>query len=273
VAKRPELDEVEWGIRQVPRDAADAASTPYLTFDGWLNFLAREKLPTNLSQAKTTKVHILDDSKTELKNCSIYDCFGYEISQGSATYVLSSGIWYEVTSDFVERINKTIKSIPWPGTTLPGWNPGHSEAQYNSECAKLSGFLNCDAKNLHYGGGQSKFEFCDVLHPKSRTLYFAKIVSRSTGMSHLTEQVRRTAELLFSADNNYRKKLAGMFKKYHPTADVTWLKSRPRQGDWNLCMVSLGKKAENLPFFAKCGLAKTYKDLIQQGHTVTFIDV
>ena len=42
---------------------------------------------------------------------------------------------------------------------------------------------------------------------KSKTLFFAKIPSKSSGMSHLVEQVRRTAELLFSADGAYRKEL------------------------------------------------------------------
>jgi uncharacterized protein (TIGR04141 family) len=92
-------------------------------------------------------------------------------------------------------------------------------------------------------------------------------------MSHLIEQVRRTAQLLFTVDDGYRKKLIALFKKHHPTADVAWLKSRPRQGDWKLCMVSLGKPATKLPFFAKCGLVKLHKDLIEQGHAVSFIAV
>jgi hypothetical protein len=38
-------------------------------------------------------------------------------------------------------------------------------------------------------------------------------------------------------------------------------------------MVSLGKRALDLPFLAKCGLARTYKELTEQGHVVSFIDV
>ena len=68
-------------------------------------------------------------------------------------------------------------------------------------------------------------------------------------------------------------KLSELLKKYHPKADVKWLDVRPRQGDWDLCMVSLGATAAELPFFAKCGLAKIYKDLSEQGHTLSFIKV
>jgi uncharacterized protein (TIGR04141 family) len=51
-------------------------------------------------------------------------------------------------------------------------------------------------------------------------LFFAKIPSKSSGMSHLVEQVRRTAELLFNSDGAYRKELAKVFKKYHQAADT-----------------------------------------------------
>jgi len=89
----------------------------------------------------------------------------------------------------------------------------------------------------------------------------------------LVEQVRRTAELLFSTDGAYRAELAKVFKKYHPTADTNWLKSRPDNGDWKLCMVSLGRSAAKLPFFAKCGLWRVQKGLTERGHAVFFISV
>jgi uncharacterized protein (TIGR04141 family) len=71
-----------------------------------------------------------------------------------------------------------------------------------------------------YGGNQSKFEFCDLLYMQSKTMYFPKIASKSSGMSHLVEQVRRTTELLFSADGTYRQALAKVFKKQHVGEEV-----------------------------------------------------
>ena len=115
--------------------------------------------------------------------------------------------------------------------------------------------------------------FCDFLDPKTKTLFFAKIGSKSSGISHLVEQVRRTSELLFSTDDGYRKKLGEVFAKYHPTADAQWLKARPKNGDWNMCLVSLGKNALQLPFFARCGIVRLYKDLSARGHPVAFTAV
>lgn len=93
-----------------------------------------------------------------------------------------------------------------PNTLLPAWNGTDDEGAYNIACGNLGPFLNCDAKNIFYGGGSSQLEFCDLVDLNRKTLFFAKIVSKSSGMSHLIEQVRRTAQLLFSVDDSYRKK-------------------------------------------------------------------
>jgi uncharacterized protein (TIGR04141 family) len=176
-------------------------------------------------------------------------------------------------ANFLSRINNTANQIPNPRTKLVLWNPGESEGQYNLRCATERGFLFFDAKNVLFGGGQSKFEFCDFLDPRTKTLFFAKITSRSSGMSHLVEQVRRTAELLFSTDDGYRRELIKVFRKVHPNTDRSWLDSRPRNGSWHLCMVSLGKNASQLPFFARCGLVRVYRELAERGHSVAFTAV
>jgi uncharacterized protein (TIGR04141 family) len=69
---------------------------------------------------------------------------------------------------------------------------------------------------LRIGGGQSQLEFCDVAHMQTKTLFFVKNPSRSAGVSHLIEQARRTTELLFSADDTYRKELAKVFRQSYP---------------------------------------------------------
>jgi len=251
----------------------NAPSRPYMTIENWANEIAGKHLVPSVAQAKQSKVHMFEDLNGQQWTHSAFECFGYETSIGGQVYVLSSGVWYEVASDFIARINARILNIPKPQEPLPKWNQTDSEAQYNQKCALDRAFLNCDKQVLRYGGGNSQFEFCDVIHMRAKTLYFAKIVSRSSGMSHLTEQVRRTAQLLFSTDDGYRKELMGRFAKYHANANVKWLKERPRQGDWVLCMVSLGKPTTSLPFFAKCGLANVYKDLLDQGHRIAFMHV
>lgn len=249
------------------------AHRPYLLIQSWIDFLKGKNLTPSVAEAKKNRVHLLDKDKVEFNFYSVFDCFTYELTFGGAPYVLSSGAWYEVVTHFVTRVNRYIAKIAGPSVQLPAWNQVETEPEYNERCGGRPGFLHFDSADVLFGGGQSKFEFCDFLHVPSKTLYFAKIASKSSGMSHLVEQVRRTTELLFSTDGTYRAELIKVFKKYHSTADTNWLKSRPDNGDWNLCMVSLGRTAAKLPFFAKSSLWRVHKDLTERGHKVYFVSV
>lgn len=255
------------------RMSKNPPTRPYLLIESWISFLKEKKLFPSVEEAKNSRIHLLDEGKEEIKDYSVFDCFGYELALGGQPYILSSGVWYEVISDFLVRVNQYIAKIQKPSVALPEWDHVETEGQYNIRCAKSPAFLHFDSADVIFGGGPSRFEFCDFLHQRTKTLFFAKIASKSSGMSHLVEQVRRTAELLFSTDGAYRQKLAKVFATYHPAADASWLESRPNNGDWNLCMVSLGRAANKLPFFAKCALWKVHKDLTERGHKVSFVAV
>ena len=257
------------------RNYPTAGRTPYLTFQHWLDFLARKGLQPSVDQAKQTSVHILDQHDAEQGEFSLFECFGFESGINGRVCMLSSGQWYEVLADFVARVNRRIGELPRPVTKLPAWNGTDNEDAYNLLCARDPDFLLCDRRIFRFGGDGPKyqFEFCDLFNPRTRTLFFVKKGSRSSGMSHLFEQVRRTVEPLFGSDPAYREKIIALFGQHHPTADVSWLKTRPRQGDWAICMVSLGEPAAALPFFARCALVKLFDELDQQRHAIAFLDV
>ena len=246
---------------------------PYLFVQSWLSYLEREGLEKTVSEAKVTAVHLLGGDNEPFKRYSVFQCFGYELSFGSKQYILSSGVWWEVSQDFLIKINKEVTGIRSPQIVLPAWNQVESEGEYNERCAEAAGFTFYDAKMLWYGGDHSQLEFCDLLHLDSKTLYFAKIPTKSSGMSHLVEQVRRTTELFFSPDDEYRKELKRITKAQRNGLPIDWLETRPRQGDWNICLVSLGKAAAQLPFFARCGLFGLNKSLRKVGHKVSFLKV
>jgi len=256
------------------RRAPSAVTRPYLMVESWQSYLKDKGLDPTVENAKNTAVHLLDDDTEEPRKSNAFQCFGYQLSFGTKEYILSSGIWYEVASDFMKKINSELAAIPPPHIRLPEWNPPESEPEFNERCGQVKGFLSMDAKHLLVGGAQSKFEFCDTLHLQSKTLYFAKIASKSSGMSHLLEQVRRTEELFFApGDTSYRKALERVIKTHHRGTPTDWLDQKPKNDDWNLCLVSLGRKKEDLPFFAKCGLARLYRELRRQGHQVSFFKV
>jgi uncharacterized protein (TIGR04141 family) len=128
------------------RNHPSASHTPYLTFEGWVNFLARKQLEPSVAQAKQSRVHILDEQDEEVQDFPVFECFGHEGDLEGRVCILSSGEWYEVLSDFVGRINTVVGPIPRANVALPAWNQIDDEQAYNTLCAADPLFLNCDRK-------------------------------------------------------------------------------------------------------------------------------
>lgn len=251
---------------------ASTAKSPYLIYGAWENYLKKSGKTPSLSAAKATPIHLFDADGEGIDRSNVYDCLTYELAYDRKQYVLSSGAWHKADDDFVNTVNSFVKKIKGSPIALPAWNGSDDEGPYNKKCC-TGEMLHFDAKNIPFGGGHSKFEFCDFMHPTKKILFFAKIAAKSSGCSHLVEQVRRTEELLFGQDGNFRAKLKKAFEKHYPKADRDWLDEKPARGEWKLCLVSLGRDAMALPFFARCGVWRLVRNLEQLGHPVFFTKV
>lgn len=255
----------------IGRMGKNQSTAPYLLFGNWEAHLKGSGKPLCLNSADDTVVHMLDENMDEIDSCSMYQCFGAEVSLGGKPFVLSSGVWYEAKLQFVDDTNKLIQSLKAVAYPLPKWNQVADEGIYNSDAAASDNSLWLfDKKLVHFGGGQSKFEFCDLMHMGTKTLYFVKQPTASACVSHLCEQVRRTAENFFSMDGAFRRKLSDNIYAKDNTKDVSWLVDRPQRHEWNLCLVSMGKDADKFPFFAKCGVARLVRELERDGYNVSF---
>ena len=256
------------------RRVENQATSPYLQYSSWEHHLARTKETPTIDLAKNTKVHMFDVGGEKFETRTVYECIGYEVPHSGESYVLSSGNWYVPSKKFIAGIDRTLKQIRSYedvfGRALPKWDGIISEGEYNELCCKGKGRQIFDEKIVHFGGNQSKFEFCDFMDPTRNILFFAKITGRSSSSSHLVEQVRRTVELIFDPDDGFRKKLKARIEVWHPKASTTWLDSRPRHGELTLCLVSLGREKNMLPLFAKCSVSRLCRDLAHAGHPVLF---
>ena len=159
----------------VGRLSRNPASTPYLTFAGWEGYARRSNIPISVDGARKTRVHLLDENAAETVECSAFDCFGYEANLSNKPHILSSGVWYEAVPTFVSKIDRSVTTLPAPVKKLLSWNGTDDEGAYNLGCAgQDASLLHFDKATVWYGGGQSKFEFCDLMHLPSKTLFFAK---------------------------------------------------------------------------------------------------
>ena len=112
-------------------------TTPYLLVDSWINHLTKNNREPSVATAKDSRIHLMDEGKEAVDRCTAFQCFGYELSSGACQYILSSGIWYEVALDLLNKVNKTASKIPPPKIALPAWDGVESEGQFNLRCGKL----------------------------------------------------------------------------------------------------------------------------------------
>lgn len=258
----------------IGRKTKGVASAPYLLYGNWEAYLRGEGRVTSVASAVDTPIHFLDEDKSEIDSGNLYQCIGAEVGLNAQPFILSSGVWYEAKRQFVRDTNQLISTISAPPYKLPSWSAPEDEGAYNVRATNLDTSLWLFDKELvSFGGGHSRFEFCDLMHLKTKTLYFVKHPSGSASVSHLSEQTRRTVENFFSMDGSFRKKLKEKILRAGKIKDVSWLKNRPQRQDWNLCLVSMGKPATKFPFFAKCGVARLVRELEQGGYNVSFQDV
>lgn len=258
----------------IGRMGKNPATAPYLMFGNWESYLKGCSKALSLESARSTAVHLLDENEEKFDCCSMYYCLGAEVGLNGNSFVLSSGVWYEAKLQFVNETNKLIQALKTVSYPLPDWDQVVDEGTYNERAATNDSSLWLfDKKLVHFGGGQSKFEFCDLMHLQTKTLYFVKQPSASASVSHLCEQVRRTAENFFSTDNTFRKKLLNNIQAKDETKNISWLANRPQRHEWNLCLVSMGKQAAQFPFFAKCGVARLVRELEHDGYNISFQSV
>jgi uncharacterized protein (TIGR04141 family) len=255
----------------IGRMSAEPATSPYLTFASWKRHLKASGMALGLEAATVTRVHLLDEDKKVIESCSMYQCVGAEVSLGGVTHVLSSGNWYAADLQFIASTNAMLATLTAPAHALAAWNSVDHEGPYNAgACVADPALWLFDKELVSFGGGASRFEFCDMMHWPTRTLYFVKHPAGSAGVSHLCEQVRRTAEIFFSTDPSYRKKLEERISEVGKGWDVTWLAAQPKRHEWHLCLVLMGKQVSALPFFAKCGVARLLGELQRGGYNVSF---
>jgi uncharacterized protein (TIGR04141 family) len=188
-----------------------------------------------------------------LNRWTIYNCLNAEVDKNKRKYFLGNGKWFEVNTSFVQEVDQAFKRIRKNSIKLPDYNH-NNENEYNKVVAqKLKGAC-LDAKNLVYGGNQSKIEFCDVL-TKDRNLLYIKRYAGSSVLSHLFNQVVVSGDLLAS-DEKFRRKVKQQIIPQNLKSIIPLLKLEPRK--YKIIYVIIGKSGRaanvNVPFFSKITL-------------------
>jgi len=219
-------------------------------------FKDRENL--TIDNIKKQKIISVNNEGNDVNNWSAYNCIYAEIKFNNEQYVLNDGKWFLINDNFKDVIETEYKSIIIDDN-LPEHEPLDKECDYNKKFAESKNFTLMDAKNIPYGGGSSKIEFCDIYDFSSKKLYHIKRYGNSSALSHLFNQGLVSAELMLQ-EEEFRKKVNSKLpekENFDPVSD------RPNASEYSVIYGIISKSDNDLeiPFFSKVALKNIKRTL------------
>ncbi|MRX26588.1 TIGR04141 family sporadically distributed protein [Kangiella sp. HZ709] len=214
-------------------------------------------------------IHIIGPDHKSVQSWRAYNCLYAELKYEDKIYILRAGVWYEIETNFLKVINEYIAKIPLYNKKLPIYDC-MTEKEYNNKFKKIVGYEHMDAKNISYGGGQSKIEFCDVIYNKSEWIH-VKYYRGSSCLSHLFSQGQVASET-FIKEEAFREKLNDKLPPKLQIKDVT---IKPNASNYTIIFAIATNKniPEELPFFSKITLKNAFKNLDALGFKVNLLSI
>lgn len=126
-----------------------------------------------------------------------------------------------------------------------------------------------DKKNIPYGGGYNKIEFCD-LFSKNKEIIHVKIYGGSSVLSHLFNQGLVSGEL-YKSEKSFRNKVNEELEDDFKLSDTNNI--NPSNYKVIHVIISHVRKELNIPFFSKVSLKNAKKRLETIGYDVCLIKI
>lgn len=232
-------------------------------------------LSTRAGLLRRIKVFAYDDAGQIVdKRYDLYDYVQAEVPRGDGRYVLTAGVWFRVSDDYVGQIRDYVADIDdlTDALALPGWDravlkadeeDATLEGSYNILAARAMNLALLDKKNMHIGGPGQKIEICDLLS-KEKQLICVKQASRSSTLSHLFAQGGVSASLM--NEPTYQERVLSHLHELDASATYG------SPGDWTfvyaIAIDKPGPLAESLFFFSQANLVTHARDIRGRGFQV-----
>lgn len=223
---------------------------------------------TEFDQLKRKKVKMVSSDDEVLSSWSAASCLYGEVELDGKKYCINSGKWYQVEKSFAERIEKTYQGCILSELVFPDCAVGAKENEYNRDlaCSGDGRFALMDAKNIAFGGGQSKIELCDVLSDDGRFIHVKKY-SGSSALSHLFSQGYVSTRLVKS-DADFRAKASKEIWENNPGFDFQLDENSVKEVVFGIITKEEGDRPK-LPFFSKVTFDAVRSNLVAMGARVS----
>jgi uncharacterized protein (TIGR04141 family) len=224
-----------------------------------LNHLGFRNIDLDFLRAKELLAQ--SDSDEIVGSWTLFDCLNVELEMDSKRYILADGEWFCVDPSFERTVKTATERIPRCARQFPSYADA-DEAGYSARIAGSDPYVAClDRKLISFGGGKSRFEFCDLFTSSNQLIHIKHYEGASPAMSHLFFQGLHSARL-FKSDELFRRKvdnvLPELFKLSRPEAEID---SRNWEVVFAIISASPRPPAEVLPFFSLLSLHSVYRIL------------
>jgi uncharacterized protein (TIGR04141 family) len=188
----------------------------------------------------------------------------FETSHENHRYCMHDGRWYLVDDGLDSLLTgrlETVFAAPRPFADIPSWPIDMDEPAYNLRLAEHLGGVCLDRRLIQCRLSPRGFESCDVLTPDGAFIH-VKMISRSTGASHLFAQAGVSAQLLLD-DATARSRLKEIVEEMG--GDPSWVPDRPERAVLIMGNNSRLIDAESLFSFSRMRLARLADECRRQG--------
>lgn len=208
-------------------------------------------------------------------NWNIYTCLYHEVELNKGTYILNGGKWYKIESYYRDDINRQIDEIPTSNISLPPYSEesDRTETVYNKRVHKTEPekYALMDSVPIMYGGGHSRFEFCD-LYSISKQIIHVKRYGQSSVLSHLFSQGMNSAEP-FKRDPEFRRLVNRKLPRSHKINNHN---RRLQDQEYEVIFAIISRSEEervSMPFFSRINLKRAANELRAYGYRVSLAKI
>ena len=223
-----------------------------------------------------------DDEETPFYSWTVYKCLVFEATVGGSRFVLTAGQWFEIDRNFAARITRLAGRIPVSGLRLPDVNRFgddrlESETNYNERAAREdTSMALLDRKTARCLGTTTGIEICDLLSDNGDLIHVKHRKGGSSSLSHLFAQGRMSADALLR-DADFRRDGRRYLRQMHASWEARIPANTPNPPNFCVVFALLGSDeddpAQDLPFFSKLNLVRTFQALSPLQYRVAVLGV
>lgn len=209
---------------------------------------------------------------------TVYSNISIQIKYDNNEYVLNTGEWYKIDTDFYNKVTRFVDKISVNNYRLPNSFEGEKEGDYNKRVfnEKKDEIILFDRQLVTVSGGRKKsIEICDLFTKQNQFIH-VKRKTKSAQLSHLFAQGKISAQC-FVGDPKYRIEVANRVQE-PLKSEIIKNGYEPNKYEVIYAIIT-NKKNEALssviPFFSSLNLMTTCEELMRMSfkYSVTLINI